>query len=146
MPEPFKWSPNDLSAQMAVLLDEGWDVIAYWFERWSAHKDGFILAGPGSEAQARARESFRRLHAEGSTPSMHYRVSLADDTPGVDDEICRVSRDGITVIAADFTGLAARCVRMRASTQADIVEEEREKCEEIIDTLVQRRNAFRATN
>jgi hypothetical protein len=146
MPKPFKWSPNDLNAQMAGLLDGGWDVIAYWFERWSAHKDGFILAGPGSEAQARARESFRRLHAEGSTPSMRYHVSHAPDPPSVEHEIVRVTRDGITVIAADFTGLAARCVRMRASTQADIVEEEREKCEEIIDTLVQRRNAFRATN
>jgi hypothetical protein len=100
-------------------LDDGWDVIAYWFQRWSAQKDGFIVAGPGSEAQSRASESFKRLHAEGSTPSMRYQVSFADDVPSVDDEICRVSRDGITVIAADFTGLAARCVRMLASTQTE---------------------------
>ena len=77
MPKRFKWSPKVLSAEMARLLDDGWDVIAYWFERWSAHKDGFIVAGPGSEAQARARESFKRLHAEGSTPSMRYHVSHA---------------------------------------------------------------------
>jgi len=144
MPKRFKWSPKDLSAQLARLFDEGWDVIAYWFERPSVQKAGFIAAGPGTEAQSRASESFKRLHAEGSTPSMRYQVSLADDLPSVDDEICRVSRDGITVIAADFTGLAARCVRMRASTQTDIVEEERQKCDEIIETLAQRRDAFTA--
>lgn len=146
MPKRFKWSPKNLSAEMARLLDDGWDVIAYWFVRWSAQKDGFIVAGPGSEAQSRASESFKRLHAEGSTPSMRYQVSLAGDSPSVDDEICRVSRDGITVIAADFTGLAALSERLQLNTHADVVREEREKCEEIIETLVQRRNAFRATN
>jgi hypothetical protein len=144
MPKRFKWSPKDLSAQLTRLLDAGWDVIAYRFE--SAQKVGFVLAGPGSEAQSQAGESFKRIHAERGVPAMRYQLSLADDPPSVEDEICRVSRDGITVIASDFTGLAARCVRIGASTHADVVEEECEKCEEIIETLVQRRNAFRATN
>src|SRR5579863_2935423 len=120
MPKPFKWSPNDLSAQMAGLFGDGWDVIAYWFERWSAHKDGFILAGPGSEAQARARESFRRLHAEGSTPSMRYHVSHAPDPPSVEHEIVRVTRDGITAIACDFTNLASLSVQLHLNTRNDV--------------------------
>jgi hypothetical protein len=142
----MEWSPNDLSADMARLLNAGWVAIAYWCERPSAQKTGFIVAGRSPSDQARASEALKRIHAEGGMPSIRYHVSLTHNPPSVQNEICRVSRDGITTIAADFTGLAARCVRMHASTQADIVEEEREKCEEIIDTLVQRRNAFRAKN
>jgi hypothetical protein len=71
-------------------------------------------------------------------PAMRYHVSLAHDPPSVKDEICRVSRDGITVVACDFTGLAGLSERLHLNTHADVVREESEKCEEIIETLVQR--------
>jgi hypothetical protein len=142
----MEWSPDDLVVDMARLLNAGWVAIAYWCERPSAQKTGFILAGRSPSDQARAKEALKRVHAEGGRPSTRYLVSLADDPPSVEDEICRASRDGICVVACDFTHLAVLSERLHLNTRADVVREEVEKCEEIIETLVQRRNAFRATN
>jgi hypothetical protein len=141
-----KWSPKHLIAEMASLLDAGWAAIAYWFEQSSGQKSGFMVAGPSPSDQARAREAFMRIHAEGGMPAMRYHVSLRHDPPIVEDEICRASRDGICVVACDFTHLAALSERLHLNTRADVVQEEREKCEEIINALVQRRDAFRAKN
>lgn len=140
----MEWSPNDLIADMVRLLDAGWAAIAFWCERPSTQETGFILAGPSPSDQARAKEALKRVHGEGGMPAMRYQVSLGDDPPSVEDEICRASRDGITVVACDFTGLAGLSEQLHLNTHADVVQEEHEKCEEIVQTLVQRRNAFRS--
>jgi class 3 adenylate cyclase len=130
----MNWSPNDLVEQIESLLDGGWDVVGYWCDRPSVDLHGFILTGRNT--LARAREALERVHREGGMPAMRYQVSTADKPPSVDDEICRVSRDGFTVVACDFTGMARLAVRLHLNTRADVVREEREKCEEIMAELL----------
>ena len=72
----MEWSPNDLIADMARLLDAGWAAIAFWCERPSAQKTGFIVAGPSPSDRAQASEALRRVHAERGMPAMRMRKPL----------------------------------------------------------------------
>jgi hypothetical protein len=67
---------------------------------------------------------------------MRYHVSTAHNPPVIEDgEICRVSRDGITAVACDFTELAQQSVQLGLNALSDVVQEEREKCAEIIEAV-----------
>ena len=123
MPNRFKWSPSDLTAQTARLLDDGWDCIFYWFQWPSVQKKNLFMFGRNVD-QAHERKKLERAHAERAMPMMRYYISIATENPPiVEDEICRVSLDGINVIASDF---------MRVAAGMDVIERPgvyREECE-----------------
>jgi hypothetical protein len=130
------WSPDDLIAPMTDLMDDGWEIIGYWFNDLSNQREGYVLAGRQEVSQARMRKSLERIHRDGGEPYMRYHVSTAHNPPDVEDgEICRVSRDGITAVACDFTGLAQQSVQLGLNALSDVVQEEREKCAEIIEAV-----------
>jgi hypothetical protein len=130
------WSPDDLIEQMTDLTDNGWEIIGYWFNDLAKQREGYVLAGRQEITQARVRKSFERIHRDGGMPVMRYHVSTAHYPPSArPGEICRVSRDGITAVACDFTGLAQKSVHLGLNVLSDVAQEEREKCEEIIETV-----------
>jgi hypothetical protein len=130
------WSPDDLIEQMTDLMDDRWEIIAYWFNGLSNQREGYVLAGRQEVSQARVRKSLERIHRDGGEPYMRYHVSTAHNPPVIEDgEICRVSRDGITAVACDFTGLAQQSVQLGLNALSDVVQEEREKCAEIIEAV-----------
>lgn len=141
----IQWLPDDLIAQMTRLLDSGWDAIGYWCDEPLGRRQGYVLAGRNTVHQARVREALERVHRDGGMPAMRYHVSSSHNRLSVEDEVCRVSRDGTTVIACDFTGLASLCVQLGMSTRAALIREERDRCAEIIERLLQFRDASRST-
>jgi hypothetical protein len=130
------WSPDDLIEQMTDLTDDGWEIVGYWFDVSPVQRVGYVLADRKDLSEGRARKSFERIHRDGGMPVMRYQVTTAQNPASVDPgEICRVSRDGITAVACDFTGLAQKSVQLGLNVLSDVVQEEREKCEEIIETV-----------
>jgi hypothetical protein len=130
------WSPDDLIEQMTDLMDDGWEMIGYCFGDLSKQPLRYVLAGRQEISQARVRKIFERIHRDGGEPCMRYHVSTAHNPPVVENgEICRVSRDSITAVACDFTGLAQQSVQLGLMALSDVVQYEREACAEIIKAV-----------
>jgi hypothetical protein len=133
------WSPDDLIKQMNDLIDDGWEMIGYCFSDLSKQPLRYVLAGRQEASQARMLKIFERIHGDGGEPCMRYHVSTAHNPPVLEDgEICRVSRDGLTAVACDFTGLARQSVQLGITALADVVQHERETCAEIIKAVCDR--------
>lgn len=135
-----KWSVDALVESVVRLLDDGWDAVGYWFNDPSRYREGFVIAGRNNVDQA--RHAFQRIQQDGGSPFMRYHVSIDWAPPIIEHEICRVSKDGFTAIASDFTGLALQSVHLRRNTLAEVEQEERGKCIEILHELIQLRGAY----
>ena len=135
-----EWLVDALMGSMVRLLDDGWDAVGYWFNDPSGDREGFVIAGRNNLDQT--RHAFQRIQKDGGSPFMRYHVSIAWTPPIIEHEICRVSRDGFTVIACDFTGLASQSVHLQVNALAEVEQEERGKCSEILRELIQLRGAY----
>jgi hypothetical protein len=127
-----EWQPDDLRKQMDGLFEAGWALVAYRFSRPSDSAVKFVCAGLNPDPRARAYEAIRRSHNEGLQPVIRYQLIYEPDPPSVENEVCRVSRDGRTLVSVDFTHMAAAAVHLGLNTRAEVQAEEREYCEEVL--------------
>jgi hypothetical protein len=102
---PFEqWDVDQLLEEMIMLHKSGWDGIGYTFSAENNPDDRFFLAGGRAfDARGAIRVSLLGHKAQGRVPFFRYYVKCNADPKRitkVDQELCRLTRDGCTVIAA----------------------------------------------